>query len=208
MKFKISKITLLLSALLAACVSNEDFTYQYNYHPTFTWGYAEFFGPYYSRYDINKNVVSLSLFTDSLTVNDDGKLSGFGQYLYFEDIFIQPGDTILPDGLYHCGSNYDAFTFTPGLDFMADTLTYTIGAYMVFVEKESSRSKLRYVKNGTITVNKTGSKQNINCHLILDNDSVVNSKFSSGLVYLDESVNIPKGVHPKKVNVSDFLNYP
>ena len=191
--------------LLSGCVDRNEYAYKYESNPTFGWGYAEFFGKYYSGYDINKNVLSLSLFTDSLKVNDKGNLTGFGQYLFFEDIFLNEGDTILPDGVYNSSDNYHEFTFTPGSEYEIDGLKYTIGAYMVFVEKDASKSKLQLIKEGSFTVNSIGSKQSINCTLILDNDSVIHGKFTAPLPYLDESVSASLNVRKRKVNIQEFL---
>jgi len=193
--------------IFSSCKQNDDYLYKYNYSPVFSWGYAEFFGQYYSHYDIDKNVLSLSLFTDSLSVDDEGNLAGYGQYLYFEDIFISSENILLPDGVYHNSDNYEEFTFTPGSKYKVDSLSYTIGAYILFVEKESARSVLRYIKEGTITISSTENSQSIDCHLILDNDSVVNSQFNSSLNYYNESgYNFISNVRKRKVNVLGFLN--
>ena len=56
-----------LGILLASCLGGQlNPQYVYNKNPSYTWAYAEFYGPYYKSENGNlNNVISLSLFSDS-----------------------------------------------------------------------------------------------------------------------------------------------
>ncbi|MDO9154431.1 MAG: hypothetical protein Q7U47_12150, partial [Paludibacter sp.] len=72
MNYKLLLI-LMVGLLVSSCVErNPIFKYNYNKDPKYTWGYAQFYGKYYADYGINNNVVTLSLFSDSLSINDKG----------------------------------------------------------------------------------------------------------------------------------------
>lgn len=90
------------------------YQYKYNDKPVYSWGYAEFYGSFYNYAEIPQNVVTLSLFSDSLFVNDEGSLAGHGQYLFIEDIFISANDTLLPSGVYKADTTAAPMTFYPG----------------------------------------------------------------------------------------------
>lgn len=189
-----------------SCVDDEKYIYTYESNPVFSWGYTQFYGAFYSDKDITNNVVSLSLFTDSLDVSDDGNLTGFGQYLFIEDIFINPEDSILPAGTYTNDSTYQVFTFNAGKEEEIDGITYQIGSYMLFIEKDESRSKIQFIKDGNFTVTHSGNKTIIQCTLTLDNDSIITGNFNAQLYNFDQSAKVKSNIRKTKVKLPVYLN--
>ena len=152
-------VLLFSSVLFVSCKTNDPaLEYKYNTNPTYSWGYAEFYGPYYSEYMNDNNVISLSLFSDSLFVDSTGSLDGIGQYLFLEDVFISPTDTILPDGVYEISKSEAQFTVAPGEKFKADNNEYVIGAYIYFIEKKSNFSVQKLISRGSFTVESPRSR--------------------------------------------------
>lgn len=196
----IAFILLLISTVLVSCGTNEPYAkYKYNYDPDYAWGYAEFFGAYYSDYGIPNNVISLSLFSDSLFVNAAGELEGTGQYLFIEDLFLAPTDTILPVGKYNVGKNGDAFTFYPGEKKNVDEVLYTIGAYIYYIEKNSAFSTVKLIDRGSFTVDNIGSAQKVECNFVLSDSTVLKGTFNTKLPYVDRSLSASSKVPRKKL---------
>jgi len=74
-------------------------------------------------------------FTDSLQLNDKGQLIGFGQYLYLDDIFVSPADTIFPEGTYTVSASREAMTIEPGSLFKEDRLEMDRGCVHPLLRK-------------------------------------------------------------------------
>ena len=198
-------ILLLISMVLVSCGTNEPYAkYKYNSNPDYTWGYVEFFGAYYSDYGIPNNVISLSLFSDSLFVNAAGELDGTGQYLFIEDLFLSPTDTILPVGKYNVGENGDAFTFYRGEKKDVDEVKYTIGAYIYYIENNSAFSTFKLIDRGSFTVNNIGSNQKVVCNFVLSDSTVLKGIFNTKLPYVDRSLSASSKTPRKKL----ALKYP
>ncbi|HEY6915883.1 MAG TPA: hypothetical protein VI413_14490, partial [Paludibacter sp.] len=84
-------LILFFAIILTSCNGGEPpLPYTYNANPKYTWGYAEYFGKEYATYGINNNIFSLSLFSESLSIDSTGSLIGTGQYLFLEDIYVAP----------------------------------------------------------------------------------------------------------------------
>lgn len=179
-------VLLLVSIFLISCGSYEPYVkYKYNYAPDYTWGYAEFYGDYYKNFNNANNVVSLSLFSDSLFINSKNELDGTGQYLFIEDLFIAPNDTVLPDGKYTVSDSGDAFTFYAGEKLDVDDVKYTIGAYIYYIEKNSAFSTVKLIDRGSFTINNIGGKQKIECDLVLSDSTVLKGSFNAALPHID-----------------------
>src|SRR5665647_2652906 len=94
---------LLLTILQVSCKNGEPIQpYTYETNPHYSWGYAEFYGAYYADQGIKNlnNTFSISLFSDSLKLTNEGALAGYGQYLFLEDVFVSPLTTKLSIGKY------------------------------------------------------------------------------------------------------------
>lgn len=179
-------ILLLVSVFLISCGSYEPYVkYKYNYAPAYTWGYAEFYGDYYKSYNNTNNVISLSLFSDSLFINSDNELDGTGQYLFIEDLFVEPSDTMLPAGKYTVSASGEAFSFYRGEKFDVDDVSYTIGAYIYYVEKNSAFSTVKLIDRGSFTVSNNGEKQKIECDFVLSDSTVLKGSFNAVLPHMD-----------------------
>jgi hypothetical protein len=186
MKKIIFMMTLVVIALVS-CEKPEVKEYEYETNPKYGWGYAEFWGDYYAEYMNTNNVLSLSLFTDSLDVDQDGNLIGFGQYLYLEDVFIAPTDTLIPAGVYNVDVSGDPFSIAPGEEYEYDGDKYNGGAMIYYVEKDEAKSKTVFITGGTMTVSISGEKTVVDCNFILENDSILKGRFSNQLPHFDSS---------------------
>lgn len=173
---------------LFSCEEPEEYVHEYEKNPRYSWGYVEFWGPYYEEYGIENNVLSLSLFTDSLDVNDENNLTGFGQYLYLEDIFTLPSDTILPAGVYQVSESNEPFTIAPGYLYVEDKVEYDKGAMIYYIEKNEAYTVLNYIVDGTMTVSLVNDSQTIiDFDFELDDETVLKGRYSSQLPHFDFS---------------------
>jgi len=181
---------LLTVFVLVSCNGTDPVYFNYNTSPVYTWGYAEFFGQEYASKGVNYNVLSVSLFSDSLSVDSTGTLAGIGQYLYLEDVFVNPSDTMLPTGTYTIGSSKSAFMITPGKNDTVDYgVIYPIGAYIYYYEKNTSKSVRKYIKSGTMTVSRTGiMNYSISCDFVTADKKQLKGSFSAQLAHFDESL--------------------
>jgi len=190
-KLEFTFITIAL--LLVSCNEVQlNHVYKYNTNPLYTWGYAEFYGAYYTQYGNSNNVISLSFFSDSLSVNNIGSLVGTGQYLFLEDVFIAKTDTLLPVGTYTISNSGSVFTVAPGKNDTIDNEVYPIGATISYYEDNAANSKLKLIKEGTFTVSRSGNKYIINCNLITDDKNSLKGSFSAQLSHIDQSISTAK----------------
>jgi hypothetical protein len=82
---------------LAACNGGEPpMPFTYNANPKYTWGYVEYFGAEYATKGIKNHILSVSLFSDSLSIDSTASLKGIGQFLFLEDVYISPTSFLLP----------------------------------------------------------------------------------------------------------------
>lgn len=193
----IKKNTLLILLLVVfaySCKTNDpEIKYKYNTNPSFTWGYTEFYGAYYSDFKIPNNVVSLSLFSDSLDMNNQNELVGLGQYLFLEDIFISANDTILPAGEYKIANNGKPFTFYKGEEFKVDDLKYNIGSFILYIEKNKLFTVQRFISGGSFKVINQGDNQQIICDFTLSDSTKIKGNFNTELPYFDQSLKKTSG---------------
>lgn len=193
-------LILILIGLLTSCVGGQlNSPYVYNANPKYTWGYAEFYGAYYTSFSNQNNVISLSLFSDSLKINDIGNLVGTGQYLFLEDVFIAKTDTLLPVGTYTISKSGLPFTVAPGLNDTIDKVVYPIGASISYYEGNAAMSTLKLITDGTFTVRRTGNIYNIVCDLKTDDKKSLKGSFSAILPHSDQSLATTKSAIRKRV---------
>ena len=188
--------------LLASCgrgVLNPQIVYETN--PQYTWGYAEYFGAYYKSENGNKNnVLSISLFTDSLKINNLGNLTGLGQYLFLEDVFQSPTAVFLQEGTYTINNSGLPFTIAPGKNDTVDDAVYPIGAYISYYEYNAANSTLKTISKGSLTVNKVNdSTYNIVCNFKTSDSTVLKGDFKAALPHIDQSLAVTKSGIRKKL---------
>jgi len=193
----------ILAALLASCNGgslNTPLVYEKN--PQYTWGYAEFFGDYYYPENKNKNnVLSISLFTDSLKLNDLGNLTGLGQFLFLEDVYQASSDTILRAGTYTVNDSGLPFTVAPGKNDTVDNEVYPIGAYISYYEFNAANSTLKIISGGSFTVSLTGNIYNIACNFKTSDNMDLKGNFTAILPHINQSLTIPQsGIRKKLVH--------
>ncbi|HNX89152.1 MAG TPA: hypothetical protein PKH58_08725 [Paludibacteraceae bacterium] len=201
MKIKTYLTSLILLFMLAACDTESPVKpYVYENEPEFTWGYGAFYGKYYSNYNQNNNVLSLNLFTSGLTLNENNELTGTGQYLILEDVFVSPQDSMLAAGTYTLAESGEPFTFFSGSKFEDNNEEVPSGAYMYYVEADESKSKIVYIKEGTFTVSRQGAENySIDIQFRTNEKTEIKSHFNVPLDFYDLSA------EPPAANVKRFL---
>lgn len=179
----------LLLLTLSSCEKREPFVYEYETNPQYSWGYVDFWGPaLFSGYGINNNVLSLNAFTDSLWLDDNRQLQGFGQYLWLDDIFVNVNDTLFPEGVYQISNSTDAFTIAPGEELKIDDGEYDVGARIYFIEQNESYSVRKFIKDGTMTVSRVDEYTRFEFDFILDDETELKGRYiQKDLIYYDES---------------------
>lgn len=198
---KISGILSVLLFLISSCKEKEVFIYPYNYNPVFTWGYAEFYGPYYANRQNPNQVVSLNLFSDSLEIDSTSTLKGNGQYLFLEDVFMNPNDTLMPVGTYTISDSGNAFTIYPGKQIEENGTKYDVGAYIYFIEKNNAYTVRKFITSGNMQVSYADNKTIINFNFQMI-DSVKQRN-----IYIKDTVDI-KGKFEKEIPYFDFSRNP
>ncbi|HLP05504.1 MAG TPA: hypothetical protein VK152_08760 [Paludibacter sp.] len=183
----------LILLFMVSCAGNNPIPpYVYEANPHYSFGYAEFFGPYYNRYGNPNNVVSLSLFSDSLKITKDGSLVGYGQYLFLEDIFISAESSELPAGTYTIDSTGLKNTVAPGLNDTIDDEVYILGATISYYEKNTTKSTLKRITSGTFNLAKTGGMVTITCDFKTADNKDLDGSFTGELTYYDRSLDITR----------------
>lgn len=182
-----------LGFLLISCVGNPpNAQYVYNTSPAYTWGYAEYFGPYYKTENKNlNNVISLSLFSDSafLKINKIGNLVGTGQYLFLEDVFVPNTDVFLPPGTYTIDETGKPYTVAPGKNDTVDNHVFPIGAMISYFEENTALSTQKLITGGMFTVSRIGKRYNMIFNLkTADNKELKGSFTADSLVHFDQSL--------------------
>lgn len=198
---KLNLIYIILIVLLVSCKGTEPVPpYVYEANPHYSFGYVQFYGTYYKDYGNNNNVISLSLFSDSLYITSEGSLGGFGQYLYLEDVFNSPADSMLQLGTYTIDSSGEPFTIAPGINDTIDDEIYTLGATISYYEQNPAKSIMKLITGGKIDVSKVGSKFNISFDLITDDQKELKGSFTELLPFFDESLK-PASMAKKKLQL-------
>ena len=185
------RILLIISFLgWQSCERKEPFVYTYETNPFYTQGYAEFWGAYYKHYDIDNHVLSLSLFTDSLFLDDENYLNGHGVYLNIDDIFFIPEtDIIFPAGEYVVSQPIDSLysekskifgelmTISCGEQFNQDGIKYDFGTYVYFLEQLESFTIRKLVVGGCMTVSYPKGEVRIDFDFLLDDKTYLRGRF-------------------------------
>lgn len=178
-----------LSFLLAACINNEPKEpYIYEKNPQYTWGYAVFYGDYYAEYGNENNVLSISLFTNGLGINENNYLIGTGQYLYLEDVFVTPTDTLLPDGIYTIDKSGESFTISPGEHLSIDGVIYTVGATITYLDIYLLNPVEKLITEGTMNVSRQDTIYTISCNFKTDDNLELKGNFTGILPHFDQSL--------------------
>lgn len=197
---KLILLIFVLAIILSSCGDGQlSSALVYEKNPQYTWGYAEFFGDYYADYANKNNVLSLSLFTDSLKLNDLGELSGFGQYLFLEDVFQAPADTMLQVGTYNVNNTGLPFTVAPGKNDTVDNQVFPIGAYISYYEYITANSTLKLISRGSFTVSRSGSTYSIACNFVTSDNTNLRGSFKAELQHIDDALSTQKSGIRKKL---------
>ncbi len=186
---KIFYFTILLFSLFISCTNNEPKEpYLYEKNPQYTWGYAVFYGDYYIEYGNENNVLSISLFTNGLGINENNYLIGPGQYLYLEDVFVTPTDTLLPDGIYTIDKSGESFTISPGEHLSIDGVIYTVGATITYLDIYLLNPVEKLITEGTMNVSSQDTIYTISCNFKTDDNFELKGNFTGTLPHFDQSL--------------------
>lgn len=181
---------IVLAILLFSCKGSDSYTpYVYETNPHYSFGYVQFYGKYYQELLGNQNnIISVSLFSDSLYITEEGSLEGFGQYLYLEDVFVNPTDTLFQYGSYTISSSGEPFTIEPGKNDTIDNEIYTYGATITYFEENQTKSVLKLITEGTVNVSKIGSRYTISFDLKTNDMNELKGNFVEVLPQYNESL--------------------
>ena len=177
--------------MLTSCVGSvPNAPYVYNTNPTYKWAYAEFFGNYYKNIP-NTNVISLSLFSDSLKINSIGYLTGTGQFLFLEDIFVSKSESLLPIGTYYIRDSISLNSVAPGKNDTVDNQVFQIGSTISYYEGNPDLSIQKLITGGYFTVSKSGNKYQIIFNLKTSDKKDLKGSFTDTIPHYDQSLKIP-----------------
>lgn len=181
---------------LIACNGSEIVYYNYNTNPVYKWGYIEYFGQEYIKKGISNTIVSLSLFSDSLSVDSTFTLNGTGQYLFLEDIYLGPNDVLFSTNEYTISNSKTSLTVFQGKNDTIDYgVIYPIGAFIYYYEANSSKSVRKYIKSGKMTVTLEGFfDYEIKFDLVTDDKKQLKGSFVGKLPRYDESLVVSETV--------------
>lgn len=181
---------ILFLLMLTACKDLPVQTYYYEKNPVFTWGYYSFYGDYYNDYGIEKNIFSVSLFSETLDVNEKGQLVGYGQYLYLEDIFLESAELNLAEGSYRTSKDIESFVFAPGEYYIkGDKKSKLTGSFIYYFESDDNKSVRKPITQGVFTVSKIDGNYSIVCTLTVEDEEIeIHGKFDNKILHrFDES---------------------
>jgi len=197
---RLTPLLFVFAALLTSCGGSQlSSPLLYETNPQYTWGYAEFFGEYYGGYGNKNNVLSISLFSESLKLNDLGNLTGLGQFLFLEDVFQAPTDTLLQEGTYQVNDSGLPFTVAPGKNDTVDNAVYPIGAYISYYESNAANSTLKIITSGSFTVSYAQNTYSIACNFKTSDNVDLKGTFTAALPHIDQSLATTKAGIRKKL---------
>lgn len=183
---------LLCFAIAVVFSSCNDYTpvppYVYESNPHYAFGYAEFYGSYYAEYGNSNNTLSVSLFSDSLKINENGELVGYGQYLFLEDVFVAPTDSLLPAGVYTVDDSGKPFTVFKGTNDTINGDIYHSGAYINYFEKTAAKSTVKLITSGTFSVAVRDAVYTITFDLKTSDNKELKGNFATQLTHVNQSV--------------------
>lgn len=187
-----ASLIIIITSLLIACTPEPPTPYTYNTYPTFTKGRIEFYGSYYGNYNYTNNVISITLFSDSIIEDQSGSILGIGQELIIEDLSISPTDTIIPAGTYNVSKTKEIQTFVPGRIISANNVTETMGSRIYYFEKISKKSITGLITDGSLDISYSDTTTNIICNLMTDNKLQIKGRFKGKLKFINKSISMPR----------------
>jgi len=123
-----------------------------------------------------------------LYISEEGSLEGFGQFLYLEDVYNSPTDTLLHTTTYTVNESRDPYTISAGKNDTIDNEVYTIGATISYYEQNTAKSTIKLITDGTLTVNYIGAVYNIIFDFKTEDGKDLKGSFTDLLPYFDESL--------------------
>ena len=200
---KLQIIIFVFASLLVSCNGGDPPTpYAYNTSPIYTKGYVEFFGAEYKYkgYGVSNNLLSVSLFSEKLTTDSATQaLMGVGQFLFLEDVYIAPADTILPSTTYTINDTHQPYTVSPGKIDTIGTEVFPIGAYITYYEQNASKSIIKYITSGTFVVSRDGINFTVSCNFKTTDKKDLKGTFTGELPHYNEALSPAQHLRSKHV---------
>lgn len=166
---------------MCAC-SGDNNQPQVNKHFTMDTPFAEanaiYYGPFYQDLGITSHVFEMEFYTEGLTIDSLGNLTGTGYHLYITDLFAQTTDSIPPQGTYTIDSiNYgQPFTIMPGKKFTAEL---AVGAQLTHVGSEFISTYL--LDTGTLTLQWQGDTAHVKLDMLTTSQDKLQTEFYGAL---------------------------
>ena len=145
-----------IAILLFSCNGSEpDSPYVYEANPHYSFGYIQFYGLFYKNVGNPNNILTISLFSDSLYISEEGSLEGFGQFLYLEDVYNSPTDTLLHTTTYTVNESRDPYTISAGKN---DTIDKNEPSTVADTTKPEPTKDVKEEQKNSPPVNKSNTK--------------------------------------------------
>lgn len=125
---------------------------------------------------LERNVLSLDLYSPGLSFNERGFIEGTGTNLYFSDIFVNLTDTLLPFGTFTVDTTTNVQTALPGVSY-DNTVA---GAYLLLIE-ESNLQRIILIKEGTFRVATNDTALTITFDLTTQDDQAYHATYVGNL---------------------------
>lgn len=147
--------------LLLACSSKKSSEQPEVLESELTQGTVTCYGAYYKG--LERNVVSLDLYSKDITFDSLGYVNGTGTNLYISDLFLPLTDTVPTAGTYKCDTTTAVSTFLPGMDFEGNPT----GTYILRIN-DSKISSIILCNDSSFVLSRNGETTDIQFNLIAD----------------------------------------
>jgi hypothetical protein len=155
------KFLYILPLLFLACTAKKSSEQPEVLQSELTQGTITCYGAYYKG--LERNVVSLDLYSKDISFDSLGYVQGSGTNLYLSDIFLPLTDTVPAAGTYKCDTTAAVNTFLPGMDFEGNPT----GTYLLKID-DAKISSIILCSDSSFVVSQTGDITDIQFNLISD----------------------------------------
>jgi hypothetical protein len=159
-----------LACLAISCTPKNSPVYRQSLSidTVFTQAYAKHYGKHYAG--LERQVFSLDLYSDGLTLDNNNRLQGTGTNLYFSDIFVN--SDLLESGTYTVDSTADAHTALSAMDFEGEIT----GTYLLMVN-EGNVEKIYLFPSGHFNIDFVEDTCVMDFHLLTTDKQTYDATF-------------------------------
>ena len=121
--------------------------------------------------------------------------------MFLEDVFVSPSDTILKTGKYIISNDENAVPFSvyAGKNDTIDSEVYPIGAYIYYIEENTTKSKMKLISSGSFTVKRyLDGHYTIVCDFVTSDSLKLKGQFDTFLDYANQSVKPKSTLSPTR----------